>query len=78
MRPDLNPFNVGRLPGSPPAMARLTHLAERIGWHPDTVERQAAEGRLDLEVVRVGPARIRYVRTADAMRVLEQLGVPTP
>lgn len=63
--------------GSPPALTRLTGFAEALGWTPATIERAVAAGRMKLEILRVGPGQVRYVKTADALRILNRLKEPT-
>ena len=73
MSPRHNPFGID----DRPALSRLTFFAAALGTTPDTVERMAADGRLRLEIMRLGPAQIRYVRTVDADRILTRLKEPT-
>lgn len=63
---------VGNPPHVGPMLVRLTHLAERIGMSPITTERWLTD-RYSIEILNVGPSRTRYVRGADAARVVDDL-----
>lgn len=71
MKPTANPWSIG----SPPALVRLTWFAQRLGVDPDTVERASRDGRMPMEILRLGP--VRYLRHADAQRILAQLETPS-
>lgn len=54
-----------------PTYMRLTTLAARLGLTADMVEAEAAAGRLQLSVVRLGRGGIRHVRVSEAASVLQ-------
>lgn len=62
--------------GQPPALIRLTRVAERVGMDPRTAEDWLTR-RFGYEVIPVGASGVRYVRRADADALMDYLGVPS-
>jgi hypothetical protein len=53
-----------------PTWVRLAVVARRLGLTQEMLEAEAARGRIALRIERWGPGLIRYVRSAEALAVL--------
>lgn len=65
-------YDLASLKAQTPTYMRLSTLASRLGVTPEMLEQEAAAGRMQMAVVRLGRGQIRHVRVADAARVLQQ------
>jgi hypothetical protein len=57
----------------PPVVVKLTQLARRSGLTAGMLEHLAENGRIQLDIRRIGPARTRFVPRAQAERILQAL-----
>lgn len=59
-----------------PGFHRIKYAAAALNMSPEMLESAAERGELALEVIRIGPRRVRFVRASDLQRVLDSH--PTP